>query len=285
MGIMTEPDTAPPAASPPAAPVPRKFWSLRLPGPRERKRLLLIFLIALLLVSFDVAPLWRTLWRWHVYGFFNCATMKDAEGRKREAWRWVEGRAIRVYGAPEVRASAVEQVAEGVRDLLRDAGLDFTVEVRPMPPEVLEAYTACLHTRGNFSYVAFEKLERRLIALRDGDPHADVIVIKARIGEVHWAHGMATFTSGLAVVRYDMAAPEIGKHEAGHLMGYMRHDSQPILVFGYPWEGWPWRRNTLMMLRGTRPDLSPRARDALRCFWQGMESKTGRKYLLPLAGE
>ena len=222
-----------PTTPPPAAPVRRKFWTLRLPGPRERMRLLLILLAALLLVSFDIAPLWRTLWRWHVYGFFNCAAMKDAHGQKREAWRWVEGRAIRVYGLPGVRPAAVEQVAEGVRELLRDAALDFTVEVRPIPPQILDACRASTVKRGALSFVSFRQMEKRLIELRDGDPHADVLVIDARIDETHWAYGMATFTSGLILARSDMSTPHLGKHEAGHLMGYMRHDSQPVFVIGY----------------------------------------------------
>lgn len=286
---MGTPDTSGPSApsapvSPPEPPVARvrgSFWSLRLPDERGRRRILITIMIVMVVICFDVAPIWRLFWRWHIYSFFNCSTVKDAHGQKREAWRWVEGRSIRVYALPGIRANHAETVASGVRDLLRDAGLDFTVEVRPIPPAVLEAYNASTITRDALTFVSFRGLGSRLIELRDGDPHADVLVIDSRIEEAHWAYGMANFTSGLILARSDMSTPHLGKHEAGHLMGYMRHDSQPIFVFGYPCEGWPWKRSTLMMLLGDNPNLSPRARDALRCFWEGMERETGEKYLLP----
>lgn len=281
---MGTPETPAPAPSPaPVTPPPRTFWSLRLPDARFRRRLLISVLIAMLILCFDISPVWRLLWRWHIYSFFNCATLKDAHGCKRQAWRWVEGRTIRVYAAPGVRDDQVAPIAEGARQLIRDVGLDFTVEVRPIPPAVLEAYNASTVTRGALSFVSFTELGRRLIELRDGDPHADILVINARIEETHWAFGMASFTPGLALARADMSCIHLGKHETGHLMGYMRHDSQPIFVFGYPWEGWPWRRDTLMMLRGYNLSLSPRARDALRSFWKGMESKTDQKFFLPAA--
>lgn len=249
-----------------------------------RKAILIGALIGLCVGCLSVAPLWRLGWYWPVYSFGNFRKVKDAEGARREAWRWIEGRTIRIYRHPAVRVDHTEEVAAGVRALLDDAALDFTVEVHTMPDDVLAAYEGSLveeNAGGGLRrrFLSMKRLQSRLIALREGDPRGEIIITDHPIAETKWAYGMASFSGGLVALTAEHAYFHTAKHEAGHLMGYMKHDSFPLFVIGYPWEGWPRDRNTLMMLLSTNADLSPRARDALQYFWRGVERRTGQKYL------
>jgi hypothetical protein len=152
-----------------------------------------------------------------------------------------------------------------------------------MPPAILSAYQQSLLSQQVYGRsrkcVNFAKLESQLIELRRGDPHADMLVVNTPLAGIAWAHGMATFTSGVGVFEEDNVSFHLGKHETGYLLGYLYHDSYPLYVLGYPWEGTPWGRDNLMMLYGVNCELSPRWRDALRYFWRGLERRSGKKYL------
>lgn len=267
----------------PAADEPKVPWYSLDPRTLKRSKLARAVLIGLLVAAFSVVPLWRMLWYYHVYTIGVFWPVTDVHGQRQQAWRWVEGKEIRVYALPNVGDDKAEEIAVGVRELLDDVGLDFTVKVLPMPAKVLTAYQQSLVTKKvqgtPTSCVDFGKLETRLIALRANDPHADMLVVDAPLAEAWWAHGMATFTTGTGVMERDQVSVHLGKHESGHLMGYLYHDSIPLFVIGYPWEGLPTSRDSLMMLYGESNEISPRARDALRYFWRGMERTNGGHYL------
>ena len=55
------------------------------------RRVLCCFLIALILVSFNISPLWRLMWYWPILSRVNFTRIKTPDGRRVEAWRWVEG--------------------------------------------------------------------------------------------------------------------------------------------------------------------------------------------------
>ncbi|GEM_PF-3451319 len=254
-------------------------WRRILP----RRQILLIILIVLAVFSFNISPVWRLLWYWPILSIINFNRVKTPDGRRVEAWRWVESGTIRVQYLDPRDARSAETVAEGVRDLLRETGVALTVEVRPASAEVKKAYDACLSP--SFSGVpgeraiSFLQMQSQMAALREGDTHADVLIVPDPILETGWAFGMADFHAGLCLIRNCGADRHTGKHEAGHLIGYMMHDAYPLFIFGYPWEGWPWSRDTLMILKGTEDRLSPRARDALRSFWRRVELRTGKLFL------
>jgi hypothetical protein len=259
-----------------------------------RKRLLRTLLLVLLFVSVSVVPLWQLGWYWPIYAPRAFLPTLDTHNRPRAAWHWIDGKEIRVYGAPGVPNDRIITTADGVRAMVEDAGLAINVHVLPMPEPVLSAYRQSL-VQGNFNgqrrqMISFNRLERRLIELRDGDPHADVLVVPESMTESWWAFGMATFTSGVGVLVADNVSFHLGKHETGHLLGYLVHDSLPLFVIGYPWEGMPFKvagfatgplaeRNTLMLLYSDSNDLSPRARDALHYFWRGIERRSGKRFL------
>lgn len=266
-------------AAVPATPVRMPWYTL---DPRKigRTRFTRALIIGLLLVSFSVVPFWRLGWYWPLYAASNFVPQRDARGHWRAAWRWVESKEIRVYQAPGTQRGSAEDVAAGVKELLRDTGMAFTVTVLPLPPEVLAAYRDSLLNKGGESQLSYTALCRRLISLRENDPHADMLVIDEPLAECWWAHGIADIATGTAVLRDMHADAHLGKHESAHLLGYRMHDSLPLFVFGYRGEGMPWSRDTLMMINGKSSDVSPRTRDALRYFWRGMERRTGRKYLV-----
>lgn len=266
----------------PAAPKTVSFFELN-PKKIGRTRLTRTLLFALLIVSISITPLWRLFWYWPVYSAKCYTPVLDTRNHLRAAWHWVDGREIRVYAGPGVNPRQAVVIAQGAQAMVDDIGLDMHVVVKPLPEAMRDAYQQSLVTKkiqGKMqTAIDFNKLERRLIEMRAGDPHADMIVSTAPIAECWWAHGMATFTSGLAILNNDNVNYHLGKHETGHLIGYLFHDDLPLFVIGYPWEGLPGRRDTLMVLLSNSNDLSPRARDALHYFWRGLEGRAKKRFL------
>ncbi|MHB9107364.1 MAG: hypothetical protein ACYDCO_09955 [Armatimonadota bacterium] len=251
-------------------------------NPRKigRSRLVRALAVGLCIVSFSIVPLWRLLWYFPAYGFADFLPTRDVNGRFRAAWHWIDGKEIRIYPAPGVSMKDARTIEAGVQEMMDEVPLDFTVKALPMPPEVLKAYEESLVTKKDGQeMISYNRLRARLVTLREGDPHADMLVVKQPITECSWAHGMASFTSGVGVLVEGFVDERLGKHESCHLIGYHYHDSLPLFIAGYPWEGPPWNSDTLMVLYGGNNELSPRARDALRYFWRGMERRSGKQFL------
>lgn len=284
---MTDAETekTPLADEAPAKPETPKKVSFFEWNPKKigRTRLIRTLFIALLIVSISITPLWRLFWYWPVYSAKCFFPTLDTRNHLHAAWHWVDGREIRLYAGPGVDASQTSTIAAGIKAMVEDAGLNFTVTVVPMPAKIRAAYNASLvpkKIQGRMTQaISFNRLERRLIEMRTGDPHADMIIADAPLAECWWAHGMATFTSGVGVFNRDNVDFHLGKHETGHLLGYLFHDDLPLFVIGYPWEGLPGKRNTLMVLLSDNDQLSPRARDALYYFWRGLEDRSGKQFL------
>jgi hypothetical protein len=259
-------------------------WYSLNPRVLSHSRLLRGVLIGLVLASVSITSLWRLLWYYPVYSNRNFAGVTDAQGKRVEAWRWVEGKEIRIYALPGIKPALAKEAAAGVREMLHDTRLNLQVVICPASKEVLSAYQASLEKKDvngqQTQCVSFDKLAAHLVELRGEQPHADVLIVDKPIAEYWWAHGMSVFSKGLVVLEVDSLDARLAKHESAHLLGYMMHDSFPLFVLGYPWEGWPTNRNTLMMLYSSSNDLSPRARDAIHSFWSGLEKRTGKKYLL-----
>jgi hypothetical protein len=269
-------------AAQPEAPAKVGFFELNLKK-IGHTRLTRTLLFALCIVSISITPLWRLCWYLPVYSAKCFTPVLDTQNHLRAAWHWVDGREIRVYAGPGVPPRQATVIAEGAQAMVDDIGLDMRVVVKPLPEAMRAAYEKSLVTKTiqgkRTPCVNFNTLERQLIEMRVGDPHADMLVTTAPIAECTWAHGMATFTSGLAILHNDSVNFHLGKHETGHLIGYLFHDDLPLFVIGYPWEGLPGRRETLMVLLSNSNDLSPRARDALHYFWRGMEDRAKKRFL------
>ncbi len=150
-----------------------------------------------------------------------------------------------------------------------------------MPDDVLAAYTSSLEVQDLFgeptTCLDLARFQKQLVSLREGDWGGDVVIVDAPFAE--GALGFANTFTGVMVMGADAVDVHIAKHEACHLIGYMLHDMLPLFVFGYGWEDWPWRRDSLMLSMSGSDDLLPRAREALRAYWRGMEKRTGRRFL------
>ena len=271
-----------------ASETPAVPWYSRKYNYLKSWKLLLVLLFAFICITNNIAPIWRLCWRYPIYSKVNFAQTTDTHGQKVDAWRWVVSREIRVYQLPQIITDCTTQVADGERALIHDAGLSFTVKVLPMPPSILQAYQASMVTQEvnglRTPCIDFDKLTARLVELRQGDPHADVLIINIPVADNTWVLGYTDFNHGLCLIeQIDGSQPgllyHLGKHEVCHLLGYMRHDDYPFFVFGYRGEGNPYTRDTLMMISGQNNMLSPRAKDALHAFWQGMETRMGEKFL------
>lgn len=261
---------------------PASRWSNFLSTRIRSRNILRGLLAGLLLLSFNVAPVWRALWRWHVLAIGQFGTIKDETGAAHSAWRWAAARKIRIHALPGIKPAMVDEALNGVRAMVREIGLDLEVSAEPLPEEVAEACRRSLlkqTVNGRLEdCLSFDGLAARLAALHKNQPCATVLLVDHPIAECWWAHGMASFNQALVLLEKGTLSFHLAKHETGHLLGYNWHDSLPLFVLGYPWEDWPWSRDTLMMLNGHNSDLSPRARDALTGFWAGLERKLNQRF-------
>lgn len=247
-----------------------------------RSRLVRALAIGLFIVAFSVVPLWRLLWYFPVYGATDFIPVRDSNGHWGAAWHWIDGKEIRVYTRPGLPARDAETIRSGVQAMVDEVPLDFTVKLMPMSAELQQAYQQSLITHGTDTRISYKKLAAHAIALRQGDPHADIFIADEPINECWWAHGMSSFTYGVAILERQDIDFHLGKHETCHLLGYHYHDTLPLFVFGYHEGAIPWQRDTLMLLYGSNnTELSDRARDALRYFWRGMERRSHKKFLVP----
>lgn len=254
-------------------------------NPRHiRLRRLLLPLLALLLLSLGTEKhCWRWSWQHGYHASFNCRSVVDVHGRQIEAWRWVEGREIRIYTSPALATPHVQLAAGAVRDLIQELGLDIRVVVAPPPARVTQAIARCTLRRGGKTWVSFDGLCRALIATRDGH-YAEMVYVPGMIDATSDVVGAGVFSYGVSILDAQQATSITARHEAGHLLGYHLHDTWPLIVLGYPdFHQAIYHRkgedtNPLMMPYSDGFTLSARSRDALLCFWHGLEQRTGQHY-------
>jgi len=227
----------------------------------------------------------KHIWHWDwSYGFhagYNCQPVKDINGRKVEAWRWVEGREIRLYVPDDMSPTRVDHTAEGIRSLVRDLNLDLHLRVLPLDSRTLAALQRSSQGTGRDYTISFNRLCRNLIATRTGQ-YAEVIVVKCILDGAADTMGMANFTYGVSLIDERCACGPLARHETGHLLGYHMHDNLPFIVFGYSNPQWgkirQGKESSLMMPAPDSTVLSARSRDALLSFWESLSRRTGQSY-------
>jgi hypothetical protein len=238
------------------------------------KGLLLVAVLAFLFVANSAKPLWTFAWRHHLYSRYAFSAQKTQSGHTVPGGTWPRSNVIHVYGMPGVHERAVSQVADGLRSLIQDFGLTLEVQKITTPPDALKSYA---YARRGDSF-DFDRFEASRLELR-GEQYGEMVVVDRHFTDPSWAFGLSTFAPGLAVLQASVSTSALGRHEGAHLLGYGMHDDYPFYVLGYREGLIPFNRNTLMMLVPTSSDqLSGRARDALLCFWQGMEARDHQKY-------
>ncbi|HEY3377533.1 MAG TPA: hypothetical protein VGL77_08565 [Armatimonadota bacterium] len=242
-----------------------------------------VLLVALLL-SMSEKHIWRWDWQHGVHAWMNCHAVTAADGRQLEAWRWVEGREIRLYVPTTMSAYRAERIADGMRRLVRELQLSIAVTVLPITPRVSAALQCNTATVQGQPSINFDRFCRTLIATRDGH-YAEMVIAPATLDGSADTLGEAYFSYGVAVMDARSASGFLARHETGHLLGYHLHDNWPFAVVGYSNP-----KEWAAALRGHQADpplmlpslegshLSPRSRDALVSFWHSLERRTGESY-------
>lgn len=229
----------------------------------------------------SIKPLWIWGWRSHLYCLAQLKPVTSASGKTFKSGAWAKSKRIVVYGAQGMDEGRIELAFVGMRDIVNELGLDFTVEIIPLPKDAEASIKASIVRNPNgtesFDFDAF--VERRLDDR--GDRYGEMAVVDCEFADPSWAYGLTSFADGVCVLQQPMVNDDsLGRHEGTHLLGYDKHDDRPFYVFGYREHLIPSERNTLMMLMPKESSaLSPRARDAVSNFWKGMERMSGRKYL------
>jgi len=254
-------------------------------NPRNiRVRNLLPILIFFLLLTFvNEKHLWQWDWEHGYHAHFNCHAVKDSHARNVEAWRWVEGKEIRVYFTPTMKQKATRFAAYNVQKLAEELGLELNAHAMPMPTRVTEALARSSATDGTTTTVNFDRFCREMVASRDGH-YAEIVYTTAKIDASADVVGAAVFNYGVSLIDPRRATASTVRHETAHLLGYHLHDDWPLVILGYSnpqWAKYQVKHNEnppLMMPWDSGFDLSPRAHDALIHFWHGLEQRTGKRY-------
>ncbi|MBI3922977.1 MAG: hypothetical protein HY318_16265 [Armatimonadetes bacterium] len=244
---------------------------------RRRSRVASLLLFFLLCLCFTVRPVWEWSWRSGPSAWINRRPVKDDRGVKHEVWRWGEGREIWIYPEGEDAKSSLPDVTAGVKAAVHDAEVDLKVVTLSQPPDYTrEAFSKALVQRKGETCFDYWRYAKTLARVRT-EAHADVLVMNHSFRSPYWAHGMAVFDYGLAVVAGMWGDTHTAKHEAIHVLGYHMHDDFPLWVLGYPDEPWGCfltgrpREEGLMVLLGKDDHLRQRTRAALREFWNVLQ--------------
>ncbi len=237
--------------------------------------------VIILLYTVSVKPLWQYGWRVGLYGFSQYWTQTSTRGKKIPGGSWTRTRTILVYGEPGVKAATVRQAAEGLSGLIAELHLSLTVRVVSAPVDACAALKDATITT-TAGTAAFD-LDRFIAHRLDdrGDRFGEMVVVHAPFTDPPWAWGLTYFPCGIAALQEDHTDYNLGRHEGAHLIGYDKHDDMPLYIIGYAENPIPTNRDTLMMLLPMGSNtLSPRARDALRNFWRGLEHRHGMRYFM-----
>ncbi len=83
------------------------------------RHILIPVAIFLLLSLCNEKHLWQWSWQSGYHAYLNCSPIVDARGHRVAAWRWVEGREIRLYTSPLMANSRVRFDAANMQELDR----------------------------------------------------------------------------------------------------------------------------------------------------------------------
>lgn len=263
--------------SPVGTPVP---WYAMHPRHIRLRRVLLYLLICLALFSVNEKHVWQWAWQDGYHAAYNLRPVKDTEGVKRDAWRWVTGKEIRIYTSPEIADTHVQYAAWSVQELLDTLELDMQVRVMPPPPRVIGALAMSSEGMGADRHVDFDRLCTELISSRKGH-YAEIVYARGIIDTDDDVVGAGVFSHGVGMLRTDRATALTARHEVAHMLGYHMHDIWPLAVIGYSnpllakYQHAHDTDDWLMMPYNDGVELSDRSRDALLHFWSRLERETG----------
>ena len=281
---MTEEVNTPEASrETPTPPKPVPWYSLHPKNLRFSKFtwwFLAVTGMVILFFTVTIKPVWNWGWRHHLYCMAQMKPVKSASGKTFKSGAWAHAKHIVVYGAPGTDADSVESAYFGMSEMVEELGLDFKVEIVPLPKNAADSIKQSIvkNPNGTESF-DFDRFAARRLDDR-GDRFAEMVVVDCEFADPSWAFGLTSFADGICVLQQSMIGNDsLGRHEGTHLLGYDKHDDMPLYILGYRENINPQDRNTLMMLLPKESSaLSPRARDAVINFWRGMENRDGIRY-------
>ncbi len=155
-------------------------WYTLNPRHIRLRRIFLPILVFLLLYPCSEKHYWRWAWQHGYHAYLNCRPVVDAQGHRLEAWRWVEGKEIRLYTSSYLPTSHVRLDAASMQELIDGLGLDLTVRIMPKPERVTQAIAGSMQHKNGSSPVSFSLLCQHLAATRDGR-YAEMVYVPGTV--------------------------------------------------------------------------------------------------------
>lgn len=232
----------------------------------------------------------REQWQNH---FYERALKKQLEAdvlaNQYNSANWVFGREIKVYRMPGVGEDLMKYVVLGIKDMMREIGLQFSVSCPSRlnaPQEINEAVSRATKANGRLDP---ETLEQMLLQYQFRNPHqpklhGNVIVVDRYLteGDENW--GNSVFTRGCMILAVPGARQKslefirkVAKHEAGHLFGYQTHHDEVLKHNNI--RGYDVPSDCAMNWKCSTAELCDVCRDALTYFWKGIEDNSGEKFV------
>ncbi len=221
-------------------------------------------------------------WQRHWFDEGKRKIMISAGGKEYEGGAWIHGKELRVFKCPHVDERVLYAAVNGINEMLEEIGLrTFIIDPAAhyygndsgMARMAMEA-----SGHGGLDYHALGDL---LVTKRaaDSEQYGVVFITCRHFTEPHnW--GSSEYTKGILVMSLPGKRKEnkpliyrIAKHEAAHLLGFNEHhETRAISDYGD-------ERVCLMNPQPPTRKLCGKERDALIRFWQGIEERTGERFL------
>jgi hypothetical protein len=226
-------------------------------------------------------------WRQYFYDDRRLLTnMRETglDGHEYKSSSWIEGKEIRIYTMPGIRLPVIAQVIAGIRDRLEETRLEFTILNHGNDQEALAHIRQASTPQKLIDHEILKKMalvDRSRKPVYGGKQHANVYITDkhAVFGQQHW--GAAQFRGGMMALflpgerQYNLPfIRNVAKHETTHLVGLDEHHDAVSSVPGYGQE-----QNCNMLWHCSTLHTCQRCNDAVKSFWQGIEARTGDRYL------
>lgn len=205
-------------------------------------------------------------------------------GTRYQLLDWYVNRELRIYKMPDVLEDITKFIVQGVRLMVNDAHLNFRVNYYGSHQTAIEQVRSAITVTNRIDSAKLSFIHRdepyRNPSI-GGSPHADIVIVNNYLyqDEINWGHTMFDFGSMIIAVPGERQknfthARIVAMHETAHLLGLSapgHHDE--FYVHGYKEVN-----DCLMLVRCTSHRICHRCLDAIKCFWIGMERRTGLKF-------
>lgn len=153
--------------------------------------------VVFLCTTINIKPIWNWEWRHYLICAGEFESITSTKGKKFKGGDWARSKRIIVYGAPGVDAGRVQLAFYGIRDMVKELKLDFTVELVACPAEAKGSIQKATRKKGEdiiFDYDRFlsDRLDDR------GNQYGEMVVQPNTFLDPSWAWGLTNFNSGVS---------------------------------------------------------------------------------------